>query len=809
MYFHTKRFLMKIAQIVLLSCMIAIGVAGQEKKVLLPNGWSLTPYGKSVKLADLPLNMAFSPDGKWIAVTNNGVGKQYIQLLDAHSLKMESSVEIAKSWLGLKFSADGRFLFASCGNDNRIMKYNVNGGKLQMANRIVLGRKWPNKISPAGIEVDDKEQKLYTVTKENNALYIVDLHTNQVADKVGLGAEAYTCLLSRDHALLYISLWGSDKVVVFDTRKSLLVDSITVRRNPNDMCLSKDGKYLYVANSIDNSVSVIETGSRKVIETLNAALFPDAACGSTTNSVCLSEDNKTLYAANADNNCLAVFDVSTPGSSHSRGFIPTGWYPTCVRARGRQVYVLNGKGNSSLPNPRGPQPVRKEGQAKYMQGNRGNEQYIGSLLLGTMTSFQEPGTKELVKLSEQVYRNTPYSKDHEKRAAGELGNPVPRKVGDPSPIKHVFYIIKENRTYDQVLSDMPAGNGDTSLLLFGQKITPNEHALAGQFVLLDNFYVDGEVSADGHNWSTAAYATDFVEKQWPTNYGGRGGSYIGAANRPASIPRDGFIWDDAQRSGVSYRDYGEFMDDDGKSYLPELTRHMCHNFPGWDLGIRDAAREKIWERDFDSLVAIHALPALNIVYFPCDHTAGLGKKTRTPFAFVADNDLAVGLFVEHLSRSPVWNNSVVFILEDDAQNGPDHVDAHRSTAFVAGPYVKHGYVDHSMYSTSGMIRTMELILGMPPMSQYDAAALPMYHAFSREADTRPYQHREANIDMEALNGAAGPLSDKSEGFDFSAPDRVPDTALNALLWAAIKGNVPYPGPKRAAFVAVREDDDAE
>jgi len=788
---------------------ITITVSAQNKKTLLPNGWSLTPAGKMIKLGDLPLNMAVSNDGRYIAVTNNGVSKQTIQLIDSKSFSVLCTTEIAKSWLGLKFSADGRYLYASGGNDNQVIKYAVKNGKLKKDSGIILGKKWPEKISPAGLEINDITKKLYVVTKEDNALYVADLVTNQVTKRVPLGAEAYTCLLAPDRKTLYISLWGGSKLLLFDTKQEIITDSITTGRNPNDICITKDGRYIFVANSIDNTVSVVETATRKVIETLNAALYPDAPDGSTTNSVALSADNKILYIANADNNCLAVFDVSNPGASHSKGFIPTGWYPTCVRVLAKSVFVLNGKGATSLPNPKGPQPVHKNGEANYKQGNKKNEQYIGSLFTGTMNRLHEPGAKELIAYSQQVYTNTPYTKVKEQNPEGEPGNPVPMKLGGSSPVKHVFYIIKENRTYDQVLGDMPQGNGDTSLVLFGRKITPNEHAIAAQFVLLDNFYVDAEVSADGHNWSMAAYANDYVEKTWPTNYGGRGGTYDYAANKKIATPKDGFLWDYAMRSGISFRDYGEFTDDDGNTYLADLKKHMCPAYPGWNLSIRDMAREKIWEKDFDSLVKEDAVPQLNILYFPSDHTAGLGKKSRTPYAFVADNDQAVGAFLEHLSASPVWKNSVVFILEDDAQNGPDHVDAHRSPAFVAGPYLKRNFVDHSMYSTSGMLRTMELILGIPPMSQYDAAALPMFRSFTNAPDTTAYTHLPALVDLDEMNMAVGALSKESENFDLSAADHIPDRELNEVIWKSIKGTIAYPAPKRAAFVAVQEkkDDD--
>ncbi len=781
----------------------------QRNKVVLPNGWTLTPAGTTLDLqSDFPMNMAVSPDGRFIAVTNNGVGKQTIQLIDAQKHLLLHTAPIHASWLGLKFSADGKNLYASGGNDNKIIKFWISHDTLAEVDSIVLGKAWPEKISPTGMDIDDAAKLMYVVTKENNSLYIIDLKNNKVINAIALSAEAYTCKLSPDKAKLYITLWGGGKLLGFDTKRGQLTDSVRIGTNPNDIAVSADGKYVFVANALDNSVSVVNTATFVETEILNAALYPDAPNGSTTNSVALSADGKTLYVANADNNCLAVFDVAQVGKSFSKGFIPVGWYPTCVRTIGNELFVLNGKGNQSFANPGGPQPKKREDGANYKKSNK-NEQYIGGLFKGSMTILATPDERELKGLSAQVYKNTPYSKEKEQQAEGEKNNPIPTKPGGSTPINHVFYIMKENRTYDQVLSDIPGGNGDTSLLLFGKAVTPNQHALASQFVLLDNFYVDAEVSADGHNWSMAAYANDYVEKTWPTNYGGRGGNYDYAANKNIAMPKNGFLWDFALRKGVTFRDYGEFTDDDGNVYLPDLKKNMCAAYPGWNLKIKDVAREQIWEHDFDSLVAAHAVPKLNIIYLPSDHTAGLGKKSRTPSGYVADNDLALGMLVEHLSHSPVWKDCAVFVLEDDAQNGPDHVDAHRSTAYLAGPFVKRNYVDHSMYSTSAMLRTIELILGLPPMSQYDAAATPMYRSFTLHDDTTPFTHIDETVDMDALNLASNEQSKQSEGFDLSRADRVPDEQMNYVLWRALKPNDAYPSPKRAAFVLLHKDKDGD
>ena len=711
----------------------------ESRRISLPNGWHLTPVGKILPLGDLPLNIAVSPSEKLAAITNNGESIQTIQIVDIKRGIVTDSVIIDKSWLGLTFSDNGKYLYASGGNDNIIIRYGVRKKRLSNVDTIRIGKPWPVRISVAGLALDEPKNRLYVVTKENNSLYVIDILSKTVVSKHPLGGEGYTCILSPDHKILYASCWGCDKIVVFDTEQQKITGSVPVGDNPNDLCITSDGQYLFTANANDNNVSVIDTRQMKVIETLNAALYPDAPSGSTTNSVALSKDEKTLFIANADNNCLAVFDVSTPGSSKSKGFIPTAWYPTSVRTAKNKILVSNGKGMTSMANPYGPNPSRRGSIVVYQEGGREQkikEQYIGSLFRGILGILDIPDEEQMGIYSKAVYNNTPYIKNKEMSSEGAAGNPIPQKVGDPSPIKYIFYIIKENRTYDQVFGDMPEGNGDPNLVLFGEKITPNHHAIAREFVLLDNFYVNGEVSADGHNWTMGAYATDYLEKNWPVNYGGRGGDYPGEGQREIANNKNGFLWDFCQRKGVSYRTYGEFMGDNGPN-IPVLKDHYCKYFTPWDQTVMDTVRFHQWKRDFDSLLAINEVPQLNTIRFINDHTQGLSLGRPTPFAHVADNDLAAGMFVDYLSHTAIWKNSLVIMVEDDAQNGPDHVDAHRSVALLAGGYVKQGFVDHTAYTTTSLLRTIELILGLPPMSQYDASATPLWRCFNNSPDHHP------------------------------------------------------------------------
>lgn len=778
--------------------------------VTLPNGWSLTPAGRSLPLGDLPLNMAVSHSGKRMAVSNNGQSGHSIQYIDIANERVIDELVMEKAWYGLAFSEDDQLLYVSAGYDNRINVYGTKGDRLTLRDSILLGKPWPVKIGPAGIAINSKKHLLYTVTRDDSSLYIMNTDDKSILHQIKLGAEAYGCILSPDHTILYVSLWGGDQVLKIDASNGKIIARQTVGDNPNEIILNKKGDRLFVANANDNSVSVIRTNDMRTIETLNAALYADAVPGSTTNGLALSADEERLYIANADNNALAVFEVADAGSSRSLGFIPVGWYPTNVRVVGKKVFVTNGKGFNSLANPNGPNPLGNKQKVVFQKGDASKPaavEYIGGLFKGTMSIFEEPSEQLLGSYSKAVYANTPYSKEKEMQASGEAGNPIPMKVGDPSPIKYVFYIVKENRTYDQVLSDVVGGNGDTSLLLFDEKITPNQHALVKEFVLLDNFYVDGEVSADGHNWTFGAYATDYLEKNWPTSYGGRGGDYDAEGRRRAADNKGDFIWGNAKRHGVSYRTYGEFADD-YKPNLKILEGHFCPYYTSWDETVRDTTRVNQWKRDFDSLLRINAVPQLNTLRLINDHTEGMSLGRPTPFAHVADNDWAVGLFVEHLSKSPIWEQSVVFIVEDDAQNGPDHVDAHRTTAYVAGGYVKRGFIDHTPYSTSSMVRTIELILGMAPMSQYDAAATPMWRSFSKIPNTKTFHAIPANVNLNDVNTKDGPLARKSKTFDFSKEDRANDFEFSEVIWKGVRGeHSVMPAPKRSAFVRTVDADE--
>jgi len=771
--------------------------------ILLPNGWRLSPAGTHVDIGELPLNTDLSPDGRTAIITNDGTSRHSISVVDLERWEVTDTMTIPKAWLGLKFFDDGKKFVASGGNDNCVRIYRLANGKAVKDDSISVGPPWPKeKIWPGGLDVDPSASFAYVVGKENCRLYELDLNLRTVRRSVLLPSIPYGVLFDGHARGIWVSLWGGSSVVRLDAATLTVVDSFGVGDHPSAMELSADGSRLWVTNSNHNTVSVIDIAGRKVVETLTTALSPQAPPGSTPNALAVDDARHRLYVANADNNCLAVFDISVPGRSRSIGFIPVGWYPTSVSVRPGtgEILVTNGKGFTSRANPRGPNPTVRTRE----------EEYIGSMFSGSLSRIPPPDDAALAAYSAKVYQNNRYTDVRSQRPGNDPDNPIPAVTGGSSPIKYVFYVIKENRTYDQVFGDLPQGNGDPKLCLFPEAVTPNLHALVNEYILLDNFYADAEVSADGHNWSMGAYATDYTEKTWPTVYGGRGGEYVYEGGAPIVFPSSGYLWDNCQRNGKSYRTYGEFVfnpkvpGDSAQPSAPSLAGHVAPFYRGWDLGYSDVDRVKEWLKEFDEYERTGGLPQFQIVKLPKDHTEGTRSGTLTPRAFVAQNDLAVGMLVERISHSRFWKESAIFIIEDDAQNGPDHVDAHRTEALVISPYVRRGAVDSELYSTSSMLRTMELILGLPPLTQFDAAATPMYGSFTATPDLTPFTCRPARHDLfeRNPNKAVGQL--RSNELDFSIQDAIPDVELNEIIWKSLHGeHSEMPAPVRSAFVQVR------
>jgi YVTN family beta-propeller protein len=494
----------------------------RDGRVLLPNQWSLLPAGKQVPLGDFPVNLALHPSGQWLAVLHAGYGEHEIIVVElgVNRQRVTCRVPLEQTFYGLTFAPDGKALFASGAEFEVVHRFTFADGLLGTPRQVRVAD-LEEKFIPCGIATDAEGGTLYVAGAFGNSVRVVPVAPGADAprsDRTVIALEQdsypYTCLPEPGGKRLFVSLWGLKAVAVIDLAQKKLAATWPTQSHPTEMALSPDGKTLFVACSNSTSVSVLDTATGKALETINCALYPNAPSGNTPGSLALTPDGQLLYVACADANNVAVFNVAEPGKSKALGFIPVGWYPTSVRynPKDRRLYVTNGKGLASKANPQGPGP--------HTRSLPTVNQYIASLLQGTLSVIDQPTPEQMAAYTKRAYTCSPLRADAAPTLQRPEGNPIPAKVGEPSPIRYVIYIIKENRTYDQVFGDMKEGNGDPNLCLFGEKVTPNQHKLAREFVLLDNFYVDGEVSADGHQWSMAAYATDFVEKVWPLTYRG-------------------------------------------------------------------------------------------------------------------------------------------------------------------------------------------------------------------------------------------------------------------------------------------------
>lgn len=788
----------------------------------LPTGWKLTPGGRWADTGEFPLGLCLSPDGRWAVASCSGSGGAGLAIVDLASARREQSVAIPGTWLGVTFVDGGRRLAAAGGLDNRIYLYDFEAGRARLADSIALGPPYSaggqypqgrpmnlgeGAIWPTGLAADDSLGRLYAVTRMDSALYVVDLRARRVLRRVPLGAVPYTCRVARGGARVYASLWSAASVAVVDPERGVVERSIPVGDHPCDLVESPDGGRLFVANANHNTVSIIDLAAGRVRETVVTSVDPRAPTGSTPNAVALDRDGRRLVVANADNNCLAVVDVSRPGRSRPLGFLPVGWYPTAVAVdpASGTIVVTNGKGRGSSPTNLAPPDTGSWcGYLSYPQLPRGG-----------LSILESPDERALAKGSKQVLANMPAAPGARAKRAKDC--PIPAAPGKPSPIKYVFYVFKENRTYDQVLGDLPRGNGDPSLCIFGEDVSPNHHALANDFVLLDNTYVEADGSSDGHNWGMAAYSTDYVTKSAGTSpvYDYEGGN-------PLAYPSGGYLWDACARAGVSYRSYGEYVfnPDDPRdtvvAAVESLKGHVAPGYRGYDTDYSDLDRYAAWLEEFDRFDREGGLPRLSIIRLPNDHTVGTCRDKPTPRAMVAQNDLALGMMVDRISRSRYWKESAVFVIEDDAANGPDHVDAHRTVALVASPWAKRGVVDSRMYTNAGMLRTIELILGLQPMSQFDAGAAPMFDSFTGTPDFTPWTFRPARIDVTEKNVAGAYGQERSERMNWRVADVVPTDEINEILWYDARGPQAWAPPLvRGAFTArlaaegrrVEDDDD--
>ncbi len=796
-----------------------------ERGFLLPNGWTITPAGDQLGTTDMVLDVKLTPDGKHALVGSSGYNAHELIVVDLATKQIVDKETVRQSWFGLALDPETGKVWWSGGGGDRIHGFDLKGHELTRTTASDLpadqpkdgpspARPNPNRFK-TGLAFDSASKILYSLDIDAGTLTAIDPTGQKPERSSKVGEKPYDVAIARNGKMLYVSDWTTRSVLAVSPEDLRVVASIGVGEHPNQIAVHPTDDRIFVACASSNCVSVIDTLRGVVTETIVTSLFPKAPEGSTPAALAISPDGEILYVANADNNCVAVVEIEDQNQSQVKGFIPTGWYPTAlaVTSDSKTLLVGIGKGNQTRPNPVN-EKEKKSGMITAYNpmpgGGRLPFPYIGTTLSGALSIVPVPDEKALAAYTSTVYKNCPYSDKLLTAAPYPLKTAIPNKVGDPSPIKHVIYIIKENRTYDQVLGDLPQGNGDPSLTMFPREVTPNHHKLAEEFVLLDNLYCNGHVSVDGHPWSTMAYNTDYIAKDWALTYSSRAGIDMDDDGDLAKAP-SGYLWDACARKGLSYRSYGELgkrvSQPDGsfkmEGRVPSLVGHFNPDFGGPrpdKKKRRDPENVDIFLAEYAQFEKEGKLPNFMVMSLGEDHTEGTRTGAPTPAACVASNDLALGRLVDAVSHSKSWPETAIFVIEDDAQNGADHVDAHRTVGLVISPYTKRKALDSTQYQTVSMMRTMELILGLPPLSQFDAAATPMFASFTDKPDLTPYASEGARIDLDATNGKLAYGADRSNAMDFSEYDLIDDFELNEILWRAIKGQeAPIPPAVRRAI----------
>jgi YVTN family beta-propeller protein len=818
-----------------------VGTDSDTGTTWVPTYQAIRPAGETFEFAGRPVDLCVTRDGATVYLKDNR-GLVAVNTAD-WSLREEVPLgkDLGGSMHGIACTADGKRIYLSSAQDRLIELEVTDSGRIRVARRMLLPPpKADEPVHATGIALDEATQQAWVCFSRNNTLALIDLDKGEVVKQIPVGVAPFDVVLSPDGALAYVSNWGgrrpdagessadssgtkvlvdergvatSGTVSVVDLAEGKELAQIATGLHPSDLVLSKDGARLFVANANSDSVSLIDTNTRQVIE--EVIVKPDDALpfGSAPNALALAEEAGLLYVALGGNNAVALLDVSDlldgekeKPADRVRGFVPTGWYPGALALHEGTLYIANTKGIGS----RSRQP---EDPGWKVHRHRGT---VGRLPLGEVEA-------KLATYTQQVRENGMIPLDlraWERSTTEAAPKPIPDEPGQPSVFEHVVYIVKENRTYDQVFGDLPQGNSDPSLCIFPREITPNQHALAEQFVLLDNFYCNGVNSADGHSWVTEGNVTDHLEK----SFGGFTRSYSWG-NDALNYSATGFIWDRVLAAGLSFRNYGEFNYTEPfplktsftkiyenyksggdevrfvhKIGVERLQRYSHPEYPGWNMRIPDVLRADVFLKELASFEADGHLPNLMMVYLPQDHTSGTEEEMPTPRAHVADNDLAVGRIVEGLSKSRFWPKTCIFIIEDDPQDGFDHVDGHRSICMVVSPYAKRGAVINQFYNQTSVLRTIAAILGTPPLTQFDTLSPLMDACFTEDADLTPYTALPNNVPLdemnppkEALQGDALRYAQLSAEQDFEHVDAADEDTLNRILWHAMKGvDTPYP-----------------
>ncbi len=766
---------------------------------ITPVGYRVTPAGTQTPLGDLPLAVRLSPDERSMLVSNDGQGTQSLQLVDVATSTVRQTIPYtspASLFTGLAWSPDGRTAYASGGGDQKVHRYSVAGGRLtEQAPYTVPTTATAANPFTAGVDVTPDGRRLVVADHLADAASVIDTRTGAVSS-VAVGHAPLSVAVATDGRTAYVTNQGGNTVSVVSLSgpQPTVVTTVTVGTHPNHAVLDRTGTRLFVANGDDDTVSILDTRRGVVTGLVDLAPYRGARVGTTPDGLAVSADGTRLYVANAGNNDVAVVDVA---STTVLGLVPTGWYPTAVAVTGDRLLVANGKGLGAGPNggPGKPNPTSPAPTSPT--------KYIGSMIRGTMSTVALPMS------SAQLAQHTTTVRGNNRSDRGQ-GGAMPG-------IKHVIYVVRENRTYDQVLGSLGKGNGDPSLNLFGDESATNFRRLSKQYTTFDNFYADAEISAQGWNWTVSATSNPFAEALWPADYSGRNAPYPSESGDPAIAgnrnPASTYIWDRLAARGKSFRNYGFYVDEAADHTFhaadPVLEKNTNHDFRGFDLSCPDAPgtftalkstcgtpRISVWQQEFAQYEKSGTLPDVQLVRLPSDHAAGTKPGAPTARAYIADNDLALGTLVDTVSHSEDWASTAIFVTEDDAQNGPDHVDAHRTVAQVISPYTRTAAVDSTFYSTVSMLRSIEDAVGIAPLTQFDAYATPMAAAFGSKADLRPYDAVRPPKAGDERNRADAPMAAVSAAQPLDRADAGNDQLLNEAVWKSIKGpGSPAPLPR--------------
>ncbi|MDR0498803.1 MAG: bifunctional YncE family protein/alkaline phosphatase family protein [Holophagales bacterium] len=833
--------------------LIVAPLIGQQtnKMPLLPSGQGLQPAGHTMAFSGRPIDLALSEDFG-LALVKSNRGLIVLDAKDGSQVQFLPFEKMAASMHGIAISPDGAWLTTAWTGLVEAKRDSL--GYWSWGRNIPIPSADKKASYPCGLALSKDGKMAFVAMNRHNTLAIVDLENEKVVKEIPVGVAPYGVALSVDEKIAYVTNWGGRRArqgdavmqssgtpVVVDERSypisgtisrvdlesGAVLAEIEVGLHPSQIVANSSGSMLYIANANSDTVAIVETQDFKTLETISIRPDTHLLFGSLPNALSLSSDEKTLLVANGGNNAIAVLelgDAEMKAKTKISGFIPTGWFPSAVAMNGNAIFVANAKGEGSRDESKRENQDNEDVQKWHVKWEKGSVQRI-----------EIPGSESLKSMTAEVKRlgMIPQALRAMERNQNKVKPaPVPNKLGQPSVFQHVIYVIKENRTYDQVFGDIKKGNGDPGLCIFGREVTPNQHALAEQFVLLDNYYCNGIVSADGHQWATQGITTDYQEKafgEWSRSYD--------FGTDPLAFAPTPFLWDILLLSGLSFRNYGEFdfpalvpktatWKDFYNDYLNKtktvsfeqriniepLRYYTCPDYAGWEMQIPDVARMEVFLKELAEFEKKGEMPNLLIVYLPEDHTQGLKEGAPTPRAHVADNDLALGKLVEAVSNSIFWKDTCIFVNEDDPQNGFDHVDGHRSLCLVISPYTKRGKVISSFYNQSSVLHTITRIFGVSAMNQLVSLAPLMDACFTNKPDFTPFKALPNQIPLDemtpskasivsmastAANTDISPSAvdfiDRILSLDFSVPDAIDDDLLNRTLWHSVKGfGTPYP-----------------